>query len=211
MNKNLLALAFLCISLHSIAQINQRLKPKDQKFKDIIEELGNPLEGTPKMIIHYMGDKTGSYIWYFNQRKAIKPSYLSGKPTDILSGIYIEDHGGIVEKITFKDYAEGLAQPDFLYDYCFVKDADKDGKPEFYLTYIMDSDGLDAKPLKVIVYSSKPKSYDLYKSKITAYFPEQESDKYYTEEDTNFKQLPPAIKKQVLDILAKIEQKREQD
>ncbi|MEK6493126.1 hypothetical protein [Myroides odoratimimus] len=207
MNKTLLALVFLCISFNSIAQVNQRLKPKDQKFKDIIEELGNPLEGTPKMIINYIGDKTGSYLWFFNERKAIKPSYLSSKPTDILSGIYIEDHGGILEKIKFKDYAEGLAQPEFLYDYCIITDIDKDGKPEFYLTYFMNSDGLDAKPLKVIVYTAKANSYELYKSKVTAYIPYQEEDKYQIEEDSNFKQLPAVIKKKALSILAEVKNK----
>ncbi|MGL4585150.1 MAG: hypothetical protein ACRCVU_19470 [Flavobacterium sp.] len=199
---------FFTISFNVFSQeVNQRIITKDQRYKDIIEEFGNPLDGNPIMIINYIGDKTGSYLWFFNQRKAIKPSYLSAKPIDILSGIYIEDHGGIVEKITFKDYAEGLAQPEFLLDYCFVKDSDKDGSPEFYLTYFMNSDGLDAKPLKVIIYTMKPNSYTFYKSKITAYIPYQEEDKYYTEEDANFKQLPSLIRKQAQDILTKIKQK----
>ncbi|KZE76621.1 hypothetical protein AV926_15885 [Myroides marinus] len=202
-----LLLLIITNSLAAYSQINQRLKPKDQRYKDIIEELGNPLEGKPLMIINYMGNKTGSYLWYFNERKAIKPSYLSDKPTDILSGIYIEDHGGILEKVTFKDYAEGLSQPQFLFDYCLVKDMDNNNSPEFYLTYFMNSDGLDAKPLKVIVYTTKPNSNEFYKSKVTAYIPYQEEDKYHIEEDSNFKQLPVSIRKQALGILEQIKKK----
>lgn len=208
MKKTILLLLFISTSLNCFSQINQRLKPQDKRYKDIIEELGNPLEGKPTMIINYMGNKTGSYLWFFNERKAIKPSYLSDKPTDILSGIYIEDHGGIIEKVTFKDYAEGLSQPQFLFDYCLVKDIDNNNSPEFYLTYFMNSDGLDAKPLKVIVYTAKPNSSEFQKSKITAYIPYQEEDKYYTEEDNNFKQLPSAIRKQAFDILNQIKKKK---
>lgn len=43
----------------------------------------------------------------------------------------------------------------YFINYCEVGDADKDGFPEFYLTYFGESDGLDAKPLKVIVYTKR--------------------------------------------------------
>jgi len=40
-------------------------------------------------------------------------------------------------------------------DYCVAEDVDKNKSPEFYLTYFETSDELDAKALKIIVYSKK--------------------------------------------------------
>ena len=88
-------------------------------------------------------------------KKVEKGTYFEGTPKDLYSGIFLEDHGGLIPQITFKDFAKDLGQPMYFINYCEVGDADKDGFPEFYLTYFGESDGLDAKPLKVIVYTKR--------------------------------------------------------
>lgn len=46
-------------------------------------------------------------------------------------------------------------------------DVDDNKSPKFYLTYFEESDGLDSKSLKVIVYSKEGKNF--IKSKITTW------------------------------------------
>ncbi len=188
------AVAAFVISISSFAQIRTGVYfSSDKKYKEIREELGNPLPGNPVMIVTSFVPKHGSYVWYLNESKAEKDAYLDDNPKDLYAGIYLEDHGGLIPLITFKDFAKGLAQPRYLINYCEIGDADQDGFPEFYLTYFEESDGLDAKPLKVIVYT-KIGEKTLSKSKITAWIPFQEEDQYREEKDENFKSLPKAIR-----------------
>lgn len=88
----------------------------------------------------------------------------------------------------------------YFINYCEVGDADKDGFPEFYLTYFGESDGLDAKPLKVIVYTKRGQK-TLSKSKITGWIPYQEEDQYREERDANFNLLPKSIRLKAEKIL----------
>lgn len=106
--------------------------------------------------------------------------------------ILAHDHGGVVEKVLFQDFGNEIYWPEFDYKNCSISDENKDGIPEFYLTYIGNSDGLDAKPLKQIIYSFTNKI--LEKSKATAYMPAgNEDDTFYIEYDTNWKKLSKAI------------------
>lgn len=179
----------------------QRLLPNQQKFKDYIEEIGNPLEGNPVLLINYFAEKEGSYLFFLNETKSKGESYLTPKPKDLYAGLYIEDHGGILKQITFKDFAGPLSQPNYLLDYCIATDADKNKSPEFYLTYFESSDGEDAKPLKVIVYSRNGKAFE--KSKITAWLSYQPDAKDGIEKDENFKKLPKSIQLKAEDLLSK--------
>lgn len=149
--KNILVLILSIASLSVNAQIETGVYfSNDRKFVDIIADLGNPL-----MIVKKFVPKHGSYIWYLNESNVENPSFLDNNPKDLHAGIYLEDHGGITPVITFKDFVKGLAQPRYLINYCEIGDADNDGFPEFYLTCFEESDGLDAKPLKVIIYTKK--------------------------------------------------------
>ena len=181
---------FFSFKLHAQIKID-RLFPHQQKHKDIIEDLGNPLKGNSKLIIKTFVEKEGSYLFYLNEDKAKSNSYLSDSPKDLYAGIYLEDHGGILEQITFKDFAGLLTQPKYMLNHCIVFDADKDRSPEFYITYFEESDGLDAKPLKVIVYHKKEKLF--IKSKVTVWIPFQPEDKEKIEKDGNFQNLPKLI------------------
>lgn len=197
----LLALVACVLSLSSFAQIRTGVYfPSDQKFNEIIEDLGNPLPGNPVMVVQSFVPNRGSYVWFLNESKAAQAAYLNDNPKDLHAGIFLEDHGGLISKITFKDFAVGLAQPIYLINYCEVGDADKDGFPEFYLTYFQESDGLDAKPLKVIVYTNGGGKTFL-KSKITGWIPFQEEDQYREERDANFKLLPKEIRRNAEKIL----------
>ena len=180
----------------------QRWNENNTKYKSTLEELGNPLPGKPKLIINFFASKEGSYLFYLNENKAKSASYLSENPTDLYAGIYLEDHGGIIEQITFKDFAGPLSQPKYLLDYCQVADADNNSSPEFYLTYFTQSDGLDAKPLKIIIYTKTGKTFT--KSKITAWIPFQPEDKYRIERDKNFEKLPKKIQAKAETMLKQI-------
>ncbi|MGV0755103.1 hypothetical protein ACTS9E_05910 [Empedobacter brevis] len=183
-----------------------RYTPKDQQFEKTIEDTGNPVHGMPVLIMNYFSPKTGSYLWYLNQNKSTMKGAITDNAYDLYSGIYLEDHGGLLEQITFKDFAGILSQPNYLLDYCLVEDMDKDGNPEFYLTYFMDSDGLDEKPLKVIVYTKKGKK--ITKAKVTAWIPFQPEDKYRIEKEEHFNKLPLSIQKKALSLLKEIKQRK---
>ncbi|GEM64136.1 hypothetical protein SF1_21180 [Sphingobacterium faecium NBRC 15299] len=190
----LLPVVACLLSLSSFAQIQTAAYfSSDRKFDEIIEDLGNPLPGNPVMIVQSFVPNYGSYVWFLNESKAAQPAYLDDNPKDLHAGIFLEDHGGLISKITFKDFAKGLAQPKYLINYCEVDDANMDGFPEFYLTYFEESDGLDAKPLKVIVYTNRGgKTFS--KSKITCWIPFQEEDQYREVKDANFNLLPKQIR-----------------
>ncbi|REC42881.1 hypothetical protein DRF67_19970 [Chryseobacterium pennipullorum] len=194
-------LAACMVSAFSFAQIRTAVYfSSDKNYREIIEEVGNPLLGNPVMIVQSFVPDHGSYIWFLNEGKAKNPAYLDTIPKDLYSGIFLEDHGGLLSKVTFKDFAKGLSQPRYMINYCEVGDADNDGFPEFYLTYFEESDGLDAKPLKVIVYTSLSKA-TFSKSKITGWIPFQEEDEYHEVKDENFKVLPKEIKLKAEKIL----------
>lgn len=195
---------FACaVSLSSFAQMRTGVYfSSDKKYREIIEDLGNPLPGKPVMVVQTFVPDYGSYVWFLNESKAEKPSYMGGNPRDLHAGIYLEDHGGLIPQITFKDFAIGLAQPRYLINSCEIGDADNDDFPEFYLTYFEESDGLDAKPLKVIVYTSTGRGKkEFSKSKITGWVPYQEEDQYREEQDSNFRLLPNAIRQRAQKIL----------
>lgn len=117
--------------------------------------------------------------------------------------ILLSDHGGYDRIQKFQDDGNAIYWPDFVYNDCFVDDADNDGYPEFYLTYFGLSDGLDAKPLKIIVYNSKVKVGDGFmKAKMTAFYPVgNEGDNYRVEYDEAWLSLPDAIKTRTKKIL----------
>lgn len=199
--RKLLPVVACMISLSSFAQIRTGVYfSSDKKYNEIIENLGNPLPGNPVMIVTSFVPNNGSYVWYLNESKAEKDAYLNDSPKDLHAGIFLEDHGGLIPQIAFKDFAKGLAQPKYRINFCELDDADEDYFPEFYLTYFEESDGLDAKPLKVIVYTSTGQK-TLSKSKITGWIPFQEEDKYREERDANFKLLPKAIRLKAEKIL----------
>lgn len=202
MNVKILISATICLlSLPCFAQIKTGVYfSSDKEYHEIIDDLGNPLSGTPVMIVKSFVPNYGSYIWYLNESKAKGAGYLDDTPKDLHAGIFLEDHGGIIPLVTFNDFAVGLAQPRYLINFCELVDADKDGFPEFYLTYFEESDGLDAKPLKVIIYTNKDKKA-FSKSKITGWIPFQEEDEYREIKDINFIALPKEIRLKAEKIL----------
>lgn len=80
-----------------------------------------------------------------NEAASITKGGLSKNPFDLYAGLYIENHGGVKQLITFKDFAGMLSQPKYLLDYCVVTDVDNNSSSEIYLTYFLESDRLDAK------------------------------------------------------------------
>ncbi|AZA85207.1 hypothetical protein C1637_15185 [Chryseobacterium lactis] len=192
--RKLLSGAACIVSVVSFAQMRTGIYfSSDKKYKEIIEEVGNPLSGNPVMIVQSFVPDHGSYIWFLNESKAKNSTYSGMDSKDLYSGVFLEDHGGLLPKITFKDFAEGLAQPRYMINFCEIGDANKDGLPEFYLTYFEESDGLDAKPLKVIVYTNLGEK-TFSKSKITGWIPFQEEEQYREVKDENFKLLPKEIR-----------------
>lgn len=119
--------------------------------------------------------------------------------------ILLADHGGYDRIQKFQDDGNEVYWPYFLYDDCYIKDADGDGHPEFYLTYFGQSDGLDSKPLKVIVYdSNQNEGEEFLKAKATAWYPAGNEDaQYNVDYDAAWLSLPDAIKKTTKTILNK--------
>lgn len=108
--------------------------------------------------------------------------------------IIAHDRAGVIQKSKFQDFGNEVYWPEFDYPNCLISDENKDGSPEFYLSYIGNSDGLDSKPYKQIVYTFN--SQNIEKSKATSYYPAgNEGDEYRIEYDENWKKLPVLIQK----------------
>lgn len=194
------------------------LHEKDPDFKLLNNAIVNIGKGKTKLLIDVRTKSLEHYIFAFKEN-IIKISNYGGDSVDVygldnkpvrkdyvepvsdttktLSAFIIkEQNNTYIKKCTFQDSGNELYYPTFEYKYCLADDIDSDGQPEFYLTYFGESDGLDAKPLKVITY------YRFNKVKATAYYPAgNEEDEYHVDYDKNWKTLPKIIQKKVNHIL----------
>lgn len=125
---------------------------------------------------------------------------------DLYAFVYLYDHGGFLEKARFQDFGNVVYASEFDYPNCFVSDEDKDGKPEFYLTYKGFSDGMDPAQHKQLVYTlpdpSKGKS--LIKARATRFHikdAEIKTEAYPDTFDAAWKQLPKKVQQRSLKIL----------
>ena len=210
-------LLLILIYLHGSSCLAQD-KPKSQyiykkdtaAYREIIDEYWDPNKNVTMII--KVSSSWGNFFWFFE--KEIKEETRVGQPNDTLTIKYhnlyaylmLEDHGGLVQVAKFQDFGNEVYFPEFQYPYCLVDDADNDGVPEFYLTYFGLSDGLDEKPLKLIIYSSKNVIHSAYvKSKATAWYPGgNEDDSYRIEYDANWNKLQKSIQVRGMKILNEI-------
>ncbi len=166
-----------------------------------------------KAIEHFGGNYSDVYgiktdgTWGVVRKDYNEPFTLSNH--NLYAFILLSDHGGTIEKVKFQDFGNEVYWPEFDYQNCFVADENKDGIPEFYLTYNGESDGLDAKPYKQLVYTFTLKNKEFVKSKATAYFPAgNEEDHYYEEFDANWKALAVEIQRRSKAILTQNKSKK---
>nr|WP_315418144.1 hypothetical protein [uncultured Pedobacter sp.] len=194
------------------------LHEKDPDFNLLNNSIVNIGKGKTKLLIDVRTKSLEHYIFAFKENiikisnyggdsvdvygldnKPVRKDYVEpvSDTTKMLSAFIIkEQNNKYIKKCTFQDSGSELYYPTFEYKYCLADDIDNDGQPEFYLTYFGESDGLDAKPLKVITY------YHFEKIKATAYYPAgNEEDEYYIDYDKNWKTLPKIIQKKVNHIL----------
>lgn len=103
---------------------------------------------------------------------------------------------GMVEKGRFQDFGNEVYWPEFDYPSCSISDEDRDGIPEFYLSNMCNSDGLDAKPYKQLVYTLTDKSGTISKAKATAFYPAgNEEDTYHVEYDTSWQKMSVPVQR----------------
>jgi len=171
-------------------------------FKKKISKLSRMIDYKDGAVGEVYNFKTKKWV---HEEETWKHSDMKGKPKDTIvfsehnlyAFVLLHDQGGLIEKAKFQDFGNVVYWPEFDYQKCTISDEDKDGKPEFYLSYMGDSDGLDAKPFKQIIYTIPEKSANqiFVKSKATAYYPSgNEDDIYKIEHDENWKQLPKPVK-----------------
>lgn len=135
-----------------------------------------------------------------------------GKPIDttviskhnIYAFVLTSEKDRVLEKVKFQDFGNEVYWPEFDYVNCLISDENSDEKPEFYLSYLGESDGLDAEQYKQIIYAIPNNDEVFTKSKATAYYPAgNEEDVYKVEYDENWKSLPKSIQiksKRLLDF-----------
>lgn len=209
----------LCLILASITAnaaeklAVERLYKKDAAFNEILDEFWGG--GKNATMVIKVGSSYGHYIWIFEKERKEENRNLgtndeiSFKYHNIYANLLVEDHGGTLLMAKFQDFGGPLYFPEFQYPYCQVDDADHDGSPEFYLTYFGFGDGLDAKPLKVIIYTASQSARKFEKSKATAWYPAgNEEDSYHVEYDANWAELPKAIQLRGKKILNDIKNKK---
>ncbi len=123
---------------------------------------------------------------------------------DLYAFILVEDHGGLVEKARFQDFGNAVYWPQFDYKNCLIEAVD--GFPVFYLSYLGDSDGLDAKPYKQLVYYFSKEDRRCIKAKATAYYPSgNEEDVYHVVYDQTWQAMPAAYQARSKAILVALE------
>lgn len=177
-------------------------------FRKIVDNHWDPKKNVTLII--KVASPRGHFLWFFEKEN--KETIREGQTTkyhNLYAHLMLEDHGGTVQVAKFQDFGNEVYFPEFQYPYCQVHDADNDGVPEFYLSYFGLSDGLDDKPLKLIIYSSKNIIHAKYvKSKATAWYPGgNEGHSYRTEFDANWNKLPQAIQARGMKILNEIKSK----
>lgn len=189
------------------------LYKKDAAYNETLDEFWG--EGKNATMVVKVGSSYGHFIWIFEKerkeeiRNVGTSDAFSVKYHNIYANLLVEDHGGTLLMAKFQDFGNEVYSPEFQYPYCQVDDADHDGSPEFYLTYFGSSDGLDAKPLKVIIYTASQSARKFEKSKATAWYPAgNEEDTYHVEYDANWKKLPSLVQARGLKILKDIKNKK---
>lgn len=210
--------------------------PKDslryeKQFPDQVYHVDRTEFGKTTMLIH-VKSQIGTFDFIF-KKKILKTEKFEGQFVDVYGTksdgtngvvrqdyiepyiltehnlyafVYLYDHGGFLEKIRFQDFGNVVYWPEFDYPNCFAADADKDGIPEFYLTYSGFSDGLDPTEVKQIIYTVPPQSKgkSFIKSKAVRYLikdSETNPDDYRDSFDAQWKKLPKSIQNRSLKIL----------
>jgi len=143
--------------------------------------------------------------WSHSEMKGLPTDTFLLSDHDIYAFVRVPDHGGMVTKVKFQDFGNVVYYPEFDFERCSISDENNDGYPEFYLSYMGESDGLDAKPYKQIVYTmqNSANGVTFVKSKATAYYPAgNEDDEYRVEYDANWKALSLPIRTKSQSILA---------
>jgi hypothetical protein len=165
--------------------------------------------GRTTMIIHCESAK-GTYDFIFKKKMKqtlreiidsnATTTYLKNNELDITSihdlFAFVIEHkqNGVIEKVKFQDFGSEVYWPEFDYPNCLVSDEDKDGLPEFYLSYLCESDGLDPKDYKQIIYVFNKSKTAFIKAKATAsYAVEEVKNPYTLMYDANWLLLPKAI------------------
>lgn len=210
------AIALFVFSFSASAQRKlevEYLYKKDSAFKEVVYEYWGS-DPNVTMVVK-VASEYGHFIWIFEKERKEEirnegtSDVLSVKYHNLYANILLEDHGGTLGVAKFQDFGNEVYAPEFQYPYCQVDDADHDGMPEFYLTYFGFGDGLDAKPLKVIVYTSSHSNRKLEKSKATAWYPGgNEGETYHVDYDPNWGKLPRAIQLRGKKILSDIKNKK---
>lgn len=104
-------------------------------------------------------------------------------------------NGILSEEWKFQDFGNPIYWPRFYLKQSNIVDTDKNGLPEYILAYFGSSDGLDAKPLKIITYING------IKYKATALYPAgNENDEYKIIYDANWNLMPKSTQAYILKL-----------
>lgn len=172
----------------------------DMVFKKNIHQLRRMIDFEDKSVSELYNFKTKAWeheegSWSYSDVKGMPKDTVIISTHDLYCFIYRHEATAIAEVARFQDFGNVVYWPEFDYPQCTISDEDKNGVPEFYLSYMGYSDGLDAQPYKQIVYTGATGAAILTKAKATAYYPNgNEDDHFHIEYDTSWKQLPQAVK-----------------
>lgn len=172
----------------------------DMVFKKNIHQLRRMIDFEDKSVSEWYNFKTKAWeheegSWSYSDVKGAPKDTVLMSRHDLYCFIYRHEASGLKEVARFQDFGNEVYWPEFDYPQCSISDEDRNGAPEFYLSYMGYSDGLDAQPYKQIVYTGPAAATTLTKAKATAYYPNgNESDRFHIEYDATWKQLPQAIK-----------------
>jgi hypothetical protein len=101
----------------------------------------------------------GGYMDFYLTMKSSGKFGSNGFTTALFGFAELNDHGGYLEKWTFKQYNQSPLQGiDLKNVKVEIKDMDNDGYAEYYICYYLYCDGLDADTWKMLVYNHGKKA-----------------------------------------------------
>lgn len=136
-----------------------------------------------------VADKAGHTDFYLSKIETGKFGE-KGFNTQLFGFAELNDHGGYIEKWTFKQFNLSILQGIDLENVKVeIKDIDNDGYAEYYICYYLYCDGLDADTWKMLVYNHNKKALKRY------YVTKQEEDSDKKDEPAEgWNQLPKSIR-----------------
>lgn len=184
----LFSFVYMPIYAHAIGE-----SYSSQKFIEIYGT--DQIDGKIEKVIH-LENKKGNFFMVLSKKivtiQQAEVDHIYAYGFNVVNGV-------LKEEWRFKDFGNPIYWPRFYLNDSGILDGEADDVPKYVIAYFGSSDGLDAKPLKIITY------IEGVKYKATALYPAgNEGDVYHIIYDQNWKKMPKSMQIYVSNLFRKL-------